>query len=245
MKSSLLLSLVALVRLATCNGPHLSFDPTTASDCVEFYDNVEGETCEEVLDYWNITPEEFHKWNPSVGLDCKPWELQSYCIVTEEKLDNKIKTATTSSATTKTTISSSNTSSPTPDLSPTVWIAKGCYADDIGFPILEENVSPLGGYTDLTIHDGNQCWCSNYLEAFRAENQTDCNARCTGDKEKYCGGKGVLNVSRAEENEEPRSTAVTTYSVTPSAMTSGAGSAAETVLSSTQSSGTRRHRAIF
>lgn len=115
MKSSLLLSLVALVRQATCKGPHLSFDPTTASDCVEFYDNVEGETCEKVLDYWNTTPEEFHKWNPSVGLDCKPWGLQSYCIVTEEKLDNKIKTATTSSATTKTTISSSKTSSPTPD----------------------------------------------------------------------------------------------------------------------------------
>lgn len=35
-----------------------------------------------------VTPEKFHEWNPSVGLDCKPWDLQSYCIVTQRRLDS-------------------------------------------------------------------------------------------------------------------------------------------------------------
>lgn len=72
MKASLLLSFVALVRLTTpSNTPQLQWDPATASDCVEWYDNGDGESCEAVRKYWGITPEDFHKWNPSVGLDCQ------------------------------------------------------------------------------------------------------------------------------------------------------------------------------
>ncbi|KAG9249496.1 uncharacterized protein F5Z01DRAFT_754455 [Emericellopsis atlantica] len=57
--------------------PGLQWDPEPALPCITWYDNAEGESCEEVRDYWNITPEEFTKWNPSVGLDCKPWRYQS------------------------------------------------------------------------------------------------------------------------------------------------------------------------
>ncbi|OBT67660.1 hypothetical protein VE03_03434 [Pseudogymnoascus sp. 23342-1-I1] len=243
MKPSLLLSLVALVRQATC---YLEPAPDTASDCLKYYDNVYEDTCETVLDYWNITPEELYKWNPSVGLDCKLRELQSYCVFTE-KLDSLLKTATTSSSSTKASTSTSTTTLPTPDPSPTVWIAQGCYADD------DSNTCYLNSYGFAGLQDGNQCWCSNSLEGWLAENQTDCYVPCTGDKKTFCGGKRVINVFRAEDNLEPLSTAVTTSSAissatpstTSSATISSVGSAAETVLSATQSSGARRNRALF
>jgi hypothetical protein len=75
MKTSILLSLVALARQVISTGsPQLQWDPDTAKDCVEWYNHGDDESksCEYVRDYFTITPEQFHKWNPSIGLDCKP-----------------------------------------------------------------------------------------------------------------------------------------------------------------------------
>jgi hypothetical protein len=170
-----------------------------------------------VRNYFGITPEEFHKWNPSVGLDCKPWDYQSYCIVTLEKL-NKTATTTTPS----TTIAITTTTVATLGPSPTAWTAMGCYFEDSKLPILEQNMSPAGGDAALTIpkcknscyrraygfagvQQGNQCWCGSYVGGEWANNQTDCNTPCTGDKNTFCGGKGFVNAFKAQENQAPAS----------------------------------------
>ena len=227
MKTALLLSLVALARQGSSTGyPTLQWDPDTAKDCVEWYNNSEDEPCEVVRDYFGITPEEFHQWNPSVGLDCKPWEYQSYCIVTQERLNNTIPT-TTSSSTTVTSTTSSTTLGP----SPTSWVELGCYVEDSRLPILEENTRPGGEFAALTIpkcedacylrgygfagvQGGNQCWCGSYVGGEWASNQTDCNTPCIGDTKTFCGGKGLVNVFQAEEIQVAPSTTSTSTGVT-------------------------------
>ncbi|KAI8722845.1 WSC domain-containing protein [Fusarium sp. LHS14.1] len=92
MGSSFLLSFLALfIGFRSCAGsgwaPGLPYDRNTIHSCLEWYDNDEGKTCEQVRDYFKITPEQFFEWNPSIGLDCKPWKLQSYCIVTLERVE--------------------------------------------------------------------------------------------------------------------------------------------------------------
>ncbi len=92
MKTSTGLALAALAALA-CHAtampyPNLQWDPDTAKDCVDWYDNYDNE-CKKVRDQFSITPEQFHKWNPSIGLDCSGWHSpQSYCIVTLERLES-------------------------------------------------------------------------------------------------------------------------------------------------------------
>ncbi|OBT54154.1 hypothetical protein VE04_10301 [Pseudogymnoascus sp. 24MN13] len=254
MKTFLLLSVVAFVRQATCSGPKLEVDPETAKDCMEWHDNGFQMTCEETLDFWQITPEMFHKWNPSVGLDCKPWEYHSYCILTKERYDELQSTATTTSPTS--TTATPTTSVRTPGPSPTYWEALGCYYQDSPGAILEEKLSPDGGDSALSIpkckngcynhfydyagvREGNQCWCSSYVGGERTDNQTDCNIPCTGDKTTFCGGKGVYNVFEAEENLEPLPTTAS------SATTSSVDSTTETVLSATPSSGAMKNIAMF
>lgn len=225
MKTSFLLLLVALVRQGTSDTrPLLQWDPDTVADCVDWYDNYEGESCEYVREYFDITPEIFHKWNPSVGLDCTPWWWQSYCIVTLEKLNQTAPTTTSS------TITSTATLKP----SPTAWAYEGCYVEDSKLPILEQNMNP-GGDTALTIpkcknscyrraysfaglQQGNQCWCSNYVAGEWSSNKTDCNTPCTGDKSTFCGGKGFVDVFSAKENQVPTSS--TSITTSTSAITS-------------------------
>ena len=265
MKALLFLSIAALVHQTTCSRePVLEADPNSAADCVEWFNNgPENESCKGIRAYFGVTPEDFHKWNPSVSLDCEPWEFKSYCIVTQEKLDDTAATATTSSSSKIAKIITSTTTSSTPDPSPTVWNAKGCYSqEDSKTPIVEKKLSPAGGDAALTVpgckntcylkdygiaavRDGNQCWCSNYVEGWTRD-ETECNIPCTGDKETFCGGKGVYNVFMAEENEEPFSVTTSPPSVTTSsATTSSVDSAVETVLSATQSSGASRNRVMF
>ncbi|KAF2003789.1 hypothetical protein P154DRAFT_519990 [Amniculicola lignicola CBS 123094] len=242
----LLFSLLMLVRRSTAgNGvPYLQWDPDTAKDCIDWYDNNLGETCEYVRSYFHITPEEFHQWNPSVGVDCKPWRYQSYCLVTETKWNATFPT-TTSILTTK--FSSTTTNAATIGPSPTSWSYLGCYVEDPTFPILDQNMNPNGDpaltipkcksscyrrmYKFAAVQKGNQCWCGTYVGGEWSRNQTDCNTPCTGDKNSFCGGSGFLNVYQAEENLTPASTStmisidapVTRVSVTQSATTSKAG----------------------
>ncbi|KAK5651471.1 hypothetical protein OQA88_12478 [Cercophora sp. LCS_1] len=75
-----------LTPLAAATGtPTLQFDPATAPDCIEWHNKIDT-PCTELLAYWNIPISEFRAWNPSVGLDCTPFnEMQSYCIMTKSK----------------------------------------------------------------------------------------------------------------------------------------------------------------
>ncbi|RYP66169.1 hypothetical protein DL771_007945 [Monosporascus sp. 5C6A] len=253
MKTSLLLLFVAFARQTSCTGyPTLQWDSGTAQDCIEWYNNSEIESCEAVRKYFGVTPEEFHKWNPSVSLDCEPWQYQSYCIATLEKLNNTVTTTTSSS-----TITTSTTGVVTPGPSPTFWTDMGCYVEDSKLPILEKNLSPAGGDAALSIpkckntcyrraygfagvQEGNQCWCGSYVGGEWASNQTDCNTPCTGDKKTFCGGKGLVNIFKAEENLTPASNTTTS-----TGKISGIDAAAETIISETSSSGAMRNMAMF
>ncbi|KAH7143398.1 WSC domain-containing protein [Dactylonectria macrodidyma] len=203
---------------AATSTPQWQWDPETIDSCIEWYNHEAGnEPCEYVRDYFNISPEDFTKWNPSVGLDCKPWRFnQSYCIVTKERLASVTKTRTTQTPSTTTTFTSSTS---TLGPSPTAWSALGCYVDNTTTPILEERISKEGGDASLTIPEcqdacylaqfrfvgvkgGNECWCSSYVAGEWTRNQTDCNMPCTGNATENCGGKGLVNVFEPDMEDE-------------------------------------------
>ncbi|KAG7283978.1 hypothetical protein NEMBOFW57_010336 [Staphylotrichum longicolle] len=262
MKTSISLSFAALASryVAADQYPLLQWDPATAKDCVDWYDNADqGRSCEEVRNLFSITPEQFHEWNPSVGLDCTPWhDWQSYCIVTQRRLETDpppAPTTSTTRVTTKTTTSSSSTLRP----SPTAWAERGCYVEDPKLPLLEHNTSGTGGDASLTVgkcknscylaaypfagvQEGNQCWCGTYVGGEWAWNQSDCNIPCAGDKTAFCGGKGRLNIFQALENQV---VSVSPVSVTPSGTPTSAGDGIGIATASTASSGARRNIAMF
>ncbi|KAL6907359.1 hypothetical protein GGI43DRAFT_431416 [Trichoderma evansii] len=64
--------------------PQFKYDPGTISPCIVCF---------------RISPEDFHKWNPSVGLDYKPWNVKSYCVVSEGRLASFIATASKEAST--------------------------------------------------------------------------------------------------------------------------------------------------
>ncbi|KAG9201356.1 hypothetical protein G6514_005728 [Epicoccum nigrum] len=187
--------------------PTLQFDPDTISPCVMWEDNVNDLVCEDVRKYWKITPEEFSRWNPSVGLDCKPWNVQSYCVVPLERLPT---TTTEPSKTTTTTTSTSITSTLGP--SPTSWTELGCFTDENpNYSALEKRVSPEGGDNSNTyakcqdscykaafifagVKAGKECWCGNSVFGDLAANVTECDNPCPGDRTKSCGGLKRLNI---------------------------------------------------
>ncbi|KAJ8130535.1 hypothetical protein O1611_g3097 [Lasiodiplodia mahajangana] len=234
----------ALTLVAAHPYPSLQWDPDTISTCAEWWDNGGSDTCEYVRTLFGITPEEFHTWNPSVGLDCKPWYSgQSYCILTKEKLMTS--TTTTTASTTKTT---SSTHVP----SPTAWKGLGCYTDeDATFPVLEtEAINADSALTIKKCEDtcwkasnrtvlfsgvkqGNQCWCGSFVGGQTARNETDCNIPCTGDKTVICGGKNRINVF---EPVTTKGTSTTTSKTTSTKQTTSA-SKTTSILTSTQSSG--------
>ncbi|KFG84796.1 WSC domain protein [Metarhizium anisopliae] len=221
MKAALILQVTALV--AGTRLPQLQWDPDTVPDCIEWENNIGENTCEYIRDFYTITPEQFSKWNPSVGLDCKPWNIQSYCIVTQERMDEFKRTHTTSPTSTTTATSTSTTSTSTLGPSPTTWTALGCYKEGTP-PILKTRMSPEGGEEALTIPKcqdicyrasfrfagvmhGIECWCSPYVGGEWAKDAAECNLPCTGDAKAICGGKNRLNVFRAEESKRaPSST---------------------------------------
>lgn len=130
-------------------------DPRTTTECV-FWDEVDNaaeRSCESFLRYWNLEPERFHNWNPSVGLDCKPWyDERSYCVQTNATIWDAVNgttwTAETDYATltftlpslttdkdgwtipvTRTDAPARTTSSRAPVPSPATWKDKGCFVD--------------------------------------------------------------------------------------------------------------------
>lgn len=210
MKPTSILPLSYVFALAAASPyPELQWDPATISTCIEWFNNGGSDTCESIRSLFKISAEDFHAWNPSVGLDCKPWNYQSYCIFTKERLASLTSTRTTAPATTTTTKTTSTTHAP----SPTAWNALGCYTDDdASFPVLEKQVRSAD--SDLTIGEcedacwkvsnrtvlyagvkqGNQCWCGSFVGGQTARNQSDCNIPCTGNKAVICGGKDRIGV---------------------------------------------------
>ncbi|KFY43767.1 hypothetical protein V495_03787 [Pseudogymnoascus sp. VKM F-4514 (FW-929)] len=175
-------------------------------------------------------------------------------IVEDGKLHGTIVTATTSSSTTATPTTSVATLGP----SPTSWASWGCYHQDDHLIMFQMNRSPMGGDSNLTVSkclntcylesciyaglgEGSECWCAKYVVGVEALDQTDCNLLCTGDKSSFCGGKGFVNVFKAESME---TTSITTSSSTASSTTTSS-SLAETVLNATPSSGAMRNMAMF
>ncbi|KAI8680789.1 hypothetical protein NCS56_00484900 [Fusarium sp. Ph1] len=270
MMTSISLSLLALIigsRLCAGSAtPNLQWDPETIDSCVEWYDNADGETCEYVRKYVSITPEEFTAWNPSVGLDCKPWRWQSYCIVTKERLATAPpKPRTTQPTTTTTSTPSTTTLGP----SPAAWTHLGCYVDnDTAWPVLEKRVSKEGGDATLTIpkcedtcyraqfefagvKEGNECWCSSFVAGERTRNETNCNTPCSGDKTKMCGSKNLINVfasdwkTTSEVNEETSTEADATTKV-ESQVVSGMTKMEGTVIRAPSStSGAMKYHPVF
>ncbi|KAK2013715.1 hypothetical protein LZ32DRAFT_239086 [Colletotrichum eremochloae] len=231
MKTSWLLSLVELAllaRKANCTDtPLLPYDPETTSDCADWFNNEDDRTCEWVRDYFRATPEEFSRWNPSVGLDCQPWyNWNSYCIITWTKFNETQTTTSTQTAT-----SSPTSTAPTLGPSPTAWTDMGCYVEDPKMPLLDINFNPNGDpslsvpkcwqtcyrrfYKYAGLQNGNQCWCGSYVGGEWAANQTDCNSPCTGNPSSFCGGPALLRIYKAEENA-------------PATTTTAAGAAATT-----------------
>lgn len=254
MLSLLILALWSGAARAT-GAPTLGYDPNTVKSCVEWYNNGMEETCEEVRDYFNITPEQFSSWNPSIGLDCQPWEFQSYCIVTKERLEDFSKSHTTSTTTKTTTSSETSTTTPLGP-SPTAWTARGCYAESSTYPVLK---TPMSGDGDaaLTIpkcqdlcyrqrfpfagvKEGNQCWCSPYIAGEHSRNQTDCNLPCTGDKTTTCGGKDRLQVFEAAKEELPWTRKTTTTSGSSNTASASGGSASSAGVAQSSAAATTR-----
>lgn len=220
MKTATFPSLLALARQVTCsNRPGYQWDPDTADDCIEWFDHGDEkeETCEYVRDYFSITSEQFHKWNPSVNLDCEPWhDFQSYCIVTLERLKNDPPPPMTTPSSTTTTTSTASTST-TPVPSPTAWDDRGCYVETPAMWLLEQKIGPAGGDASLTVpkcknscfragykfagvQEGNKCWCGNSIPGERTSSQADCNTPCSGDSKTFCGGEGLVQVFEVLEN---------------------------------------------
>ncbi|KAL6803002.1 hypothetical protein GGI42DRAFT_359895 [Trichoderma sp. SZMC 28013] len=274
--SQALLALAFVVRLCGAGPtPQLQWDPDTISSCMDWVDNVGKETCEYVRDMFGISPQDFHTWNPFVGLDCKPWNIQSYCILTREKWASF--TSTRSVSMSKTTSTSTSTSVSTHVPSPTAWEALGCYTDDVPvLPVLENEYSKDGGDPALKISscqstcwaaslkrtvlyagvkEGNQCWCGSFVAGETSRNQTDCNLPCSGDKTQICGGKGRINVFAPVTTGQPscsitNSASTTSITAKSSSTSTSTTATAKTALgavvnSATPDSAAMRFRPMF
>lgn len=225
MKTSISLALVVLARQVVCNSlGRENADKRIPEDCIHYYDNVHVESCEYVRDVFKISPQLFHEWNPSVGVDCSNWATgMTYCLETWSRYESRYDATATivsSEPATTTTTTTTTTSSSKP--SPTAWSYAGCWPENPEEPyVLYTNMSPAGGDPNLSISkckdscyhhfpsyrfaglkDGNQCWCGAYAVGNISPNGTrDCNVPCSGDPSEICGGKGSLNVFSLNDND--------------------------------------------
>lgn len=80
-----------------------------------------------------------------------------------------------------------------------------------------KNTCYLRSYKFAGVQEGNQCWCSDYVSGYWTVDQTNCNIPCTGDKNEFCGGKGVIDAFEAEEIDEDDENVVPVFVTTSSA----------------------------
>ncbi|EGX93625.1 WSC domain protein [Cordyceps militaris CM01] len=230
MKSTLLsyAALASLVHLATADvEPFLSYDINTIKDCSFWYDNYGTKPCASVRATWNISPETFSRWNPSVSLDCTGWGRHSYCVGVVAELTRSSSRTTSSSSTPTTTAS-------TP---PPVWTDHGCYADASVHPFQTQLAAPAGadmtraacesrcwrdGYQFAGAKAGTECWCGHYVEGSRSPSPSDCGAPCAGNASETCGGARVFNVLEGNDAQPPSAcTAAATRASTSTAPARG------------------------
>lgn len=255
----LMVTLALSCLAAASPQPELQYDPDTISTCIEWFNNDGSDTCESIRSMFGISPADFHKWNPSVGTDCKPWRYQSYCVLTKERLASLTSTTTKASSTTSTSSSSHVPSPPS-------WTALGCYTDDDAkFPVLEKQVSSDDKSLQIKscetkcwqastsrnilyagVKQGNQCWCGSFVGGQTSKNQSDCNTPCSGNAKEMCGGKERINVFQpVTTTVKPATTtlkgsATTTEKSSVSSTTKGSVST-----TTTRASGAVKNRGIF
>lgn len=189
----------AFIQLVQAYGkPRLQFDPNTIKSCIFWYDHDDHTTCEAIRSKWNLSPETFHLWNPSITLDCQNWKYWSYCVAIADE------TPTSTASTTLSTTQASTAAPPrkTADL----WTDRGCYDILDQFP-LDKHYLALSG-SQLTranceaacwqdkfrlvgLQGGTECWCSNSLIALPSTDQTSCNVPCAGNKTEICGSSST------------------------------------------------------
>ncbi|KAL5345048.1 hypothetical protein ACLOAV_010001 [Pseudogymnoascus australis] len=178
-----------------------------------WYDNSGDSSCKDIRDSLGVKPETFTRWNPSITLDCGNWQIYtSYCTWVESE-----------SPTTSTTTNTSTTSpTPTAKPSPSSWESLGCWPiGATGFPSLDKHISDIPANTPAKCQDacykvadtnyrfagvaaGSQCWCSDFVRNDVSVNGTaDCNAPCSGDATKTCGGGKFVNVYEADFSVQP------------------------------------------
>lgn len=99
----------AVAQETSPSGPTMT---GTAPNCVSWYTVKSGDTCPSVQEKFNITAEQFFKWNPAVSRDCTQnfWVGESYCVWIGKPVKT---TSTTGSTSTKITTTSSTLSSST------------------------------------------------------------------------------------------------------------------------------------
>lgn len=193
--------------------PWMEWDPKTIADCTWWWDNYDRQwSCTEVRDVeYRISPDDFHRWNPSITVDCGNWNLtQSYCVVVESER----KPTTSTSLPTVVEATTSVISPPRP--TPTAWEALGCFVHDPQKPVFNQSI--LEGSADLTIEKcENACWsagfnfaglkggldclCADFAGVISTKNQSDCNSPCPGDPAEACGGSTAVNAFMGQTRE--------------------------------------------
>lgn len=196
--------------------PGFPVKPDTIASCTHWYDNWMGEECKVVRDwYFAISPEDFHRWNPSISLDCKGWEeWHSYCIGVEGQSSSSSSTSATPKSTSTFKLAPTPTPTPTPVLEG--WEPMGCFIDDHtlrtkstregGSTLTVEKCQAacwLDGFEFVGLKSGTECWCGTFVGGDWTKDQEDCKMPCPGDSTQKCGGDELFSVFRAVLEEIP------------------------------------------
>lgn len=188
--------------------PGRPWDNRTIAGCTWWWDNHDKWTCKQVRDEeYHISPEDFHRWNPSITLDCGNWQNHSYCIqVASEEVST-----TSTSLVTLVTSTTATTSSLRP--TPTGWKSLGCFIHDPRKPVFNESVlehgSGLtiekcesacwsGGFDYAGLKGGSDCLCAHYAGILSTKNKSDCDTPCPGNASEACGGSTAVHAFEAQ-----------------------------------------------
>ncbi|KAK3181176.1 hypothetical protein K4F52_007451 [Lecanicillium sp. MT-2017a] len=202
------LSLTLQITPSTANKlPYLTYNIDTILDCSYWYDNQDGHrTCESIRTAWQVSPEDFARWNPDLTVDCTGWETgHSYCVAVEAERGQQQHTSPSHITTAPTATRSSSGGVVTP-----VWSYLGCYTDDSSIHPLQTQLSSPAGedlnpskceaacwaaeYPFVGLKGGDECWCGTYVDGGTSSSPRECNVPCAGDEAETCGGDGVFNV---------------------------------------------------
>ncbi|KAF2743576.1 hypothetical protein M011DRAFT_489701 [Sporormia fimetaria CBS 119925] len=180
--------------------PSAPVEPGTIKDCGFWYNNIEGLTCDRVLEDSWVSKEEFLSWNPSLNSNCEPWNERSYCYLSQERFDEYYNLV---------------------EAAPSVWEDYGCVTPLDG-NILQENITgvlvrdgrnladvpfcqescEVRKFTYAGLQEGNECWCGDENNGlFDESNDANCNVPCIGDEKTFCGGKGLMHVYHLGKDE--------------------------------------------